>query len=153
MSQLTQFMPPPEAYKSEIGSLPTMCQVHNGAYVSLLAPEKADYRLLPREDYHVYITRSTSHCAYARQTQANRKKKKQKRKEENGKEKKGKEGKERKEKRTEKGKERKDKTRRGSKEARKGKTLNRHTTRMKIRGSVVSLTLSPLETLFGDKFT
>ena len=37
-SQLTQFMPPPETYKSEIGSQPTTCQVHTGAYVSLLAP-------------------------------------------------------------------------------------------------------------------
>ena len=43
ISQLTQFMPPPETYKSEIGSLPTMCQVHAGAYVSLLAPGKTDY--------------------------------------------------------------------------------------------------------------
>ena len=38
ISQLTQFMPPPEAYKSEIGSQSTMCQVHAGAYVSLLTP-------------------------------------------------------------------------------------------------------------------
>ena len=38
ISQLTQFMPPPETYKSEIGSQSTMCQVHTGAYVSLLAP-------------------------------------------------------------------------------------------------------------------
>ena len=43
-SQLTQFMPPPETYKSEIGSQSTMCQVHGaGAYVSLLAPGKTDY--------------------------------------------------------------------------------------------------------------
>ena len=40
ISQLTQFMPPPETYKSEIGGQPTMCQVHTGAYVSLLAPGK-----------------------------------------------------------------------------------------------------------------
>ena len=32
ISQLTQFMPPPETYKSEIGSQSTMCQVHTGAY-------------------------------------------------------------------------------------------------------------------------
>ena len=38
ISQLTQFMPPPEKYKNEIGSQPTMCQVHTGANVSLLAP-------------------------------------------------------------------------------------------------------------------
>ena len=43
MSQQTQFMPPPETYKSEIGSQSTMCQVHTGAYVSLLAPGKTDY--------------------------------------------------------------------------------------------------------------
>ena len=43
MSQLTQFMPPPETYKSEIGSQSTMCQVHAGAYVSFLAPGKTDY--------------------------------------------------------------------------------------------------------------
>ena len=42
ISQLTQFMSPPETYKSEIGSQPTMCQVHTGAYVSLLAPGKTD---------------------------------------------------------------------------------------------------------------
>ena len=38
-----QFMPQPETYKSEIGSQSTMCQVHTGAYVSLLAPGKTDY--------------------------------------------------------------------------------------------------------------
>ena len=48
-------MPPPETHKSEIGSQPTMCQVHTGgAYISLLAPGKTDYytachpRRLPR---------------------------------------------------------------------------------------------------------
>ena len=44
ISQLTQFMPPPETYKSEIGSQSTMCQVHTGAYASLLAPGKTDVR-------------------------------------------------------------------------------------------------------------
>ena len=38
ISQLTQFMPPPETYKSKIGSQSTMCQVQTGAYVSLLTP-------------------------------------------------------------------------------------------------------------------
>ena len=33
---MTQFMPPPETYESEIGSQPMMCQVHTGAYVSIL---------------------------------------------------------------------------------------------------------------------
>ena len=47
-------MSPPETYKSEIGSQPTMCQVHIGAYVSQVVPGKTDYnRLLPKEDYHV----------------------------------------------------------------------------------------------------
>ena len=36
ISQLTQFMPPPETYKSEIGSQSTMWQVHTGAYAPLL---------------------------------------------------------------------------------------------------------------------
>ena len=49
-------MPPPEANKSGIGSQPTMCQVHTGAHVSLLAPEKptiprATQERLPRGYY------------------------------------------------------------------------------------------------------
>ena len=69
-------MPPPETYKSEIGSQPTMCQVHTGAYISLLAPGKkptiplAAQERLPR----IYIARSIYHYAYARQTQVNCKK-------------------------------------------------------------------------------
>ena len=43
ISQLTQFMPPPETYKSEIGSQSTMCQVQAGAYVSLLTPGETKY--------------------------------------------------------------------------------------------------------------
>ena len=81
--QLTQFMPPPETYriKREIGSQPTMCQVHTGAYVSLLAPGKTDYTAChPRNTTHVYIARSTYRYAYARQTQVNRKKETKKRK-------------------------------------------------------------------------
>ena len=82
-----------------------MCQVHTGAYVSLLAPGKNDYevyRLPPRKDYHECITCSTCHYAYARQTQANWKNKQRK-------EKKKKERKENKRKRKRKRKERKDK--------------------------------------------
>ena len=49
-----------------------MCQVHTGAYVSLLAPGKTDYDRLPlKKDYHVYITRGIYHYAYAQQTQVN----------------------------------------------------------------------------------
>ena len=44
ISQLTQFMPPPETYKkSEIGSQSTMCQVQAGSYVSLLTPGETKY--------------------------------------------------------------------------------------------------------------
>ena len=43
ISQLTQFMPPPETYKSEIGSQYTMCQVQAGAYVSLFTPGETKY--------------------------------------------------------------------------------------------------------------
>ena len=43
ISQLTQFMPPPETYKSEIGSQSTMCQVQAGAYVSLLTRGETKY--------------------------------------------------------------------------------------------------------------
>ena len=65
-----------------------MCQVHTGAYVSLLAPEKTDYYTAshPRKTTkYVYITRSIYHYAYARQTQVNWKKKTKKRKEDKGK--------------------------------------------------------------------
>ena len=64
-----------------------MCQVHTGAYVSLLAPEKPTIPLAPREGYHVYtLARGTCHSAYARQTQVNwkkRNKEKKKRREKN----------------------------------------------------------------------
>ena len=58
ISQLTQFMPPPDTYKSEIGSRSTMCPVHTGAYVSLLTPGETDYTAChPRKTTtHVYIT-------------------------------------------------------------------------------------------------
>ena len=49
-----------------------MCQVQAGAYVSLLTPGETKYvRLPPKEDYHVYITRSIYHYAYARQAYVN----------------------------------------------------------------------------------
>ena len=92
-----------------------MCQVHTGAYVSLLAPGKTNYvykyRLPPKKDYHVHITCSTYDYAYARQAQVNWKEGTKIRKEEKGKERKGKErkGKEKK------GKERTGKERNGKK--------------------------------------
>ena len=53
ISQLTQFMTPPETYKikSKIGSQPTMCQVHTVAYVSLLTHGETDYTAC-----HLFIT-------------------------------------------------------------------------------------------------
>ena len=66
-------MPPPEKHiKSEIGSQLEMCQVHTGAYVSLLAPGNTDFTAchpVETTTYQVYITCSTYHYAYARQTQ------------------------------------------------------------------------------------
>ena len=65
-----------------------------GAYVSLLAPVKNRlYRLPPKKDYHVYITRSIYRYAYARQAQVNWKKETKKRKEDEGKERKEKKAK------------------------------------------------------------
>ena len=64
-------MHPPETYKSEIGSQFTMCQVHTGAYVSLLAPGKTDYTACHPRKTTTYSTRSIYYYAYARQTQVN----------------------------------------------------------------------------------
>ena len=62
-------MPPPETYKSEIVSGPYRCiRLITSAWKNRL------YRLLPKKDYHVYITRSIYPYAYARQTQVNWKK-------------------------------------------------------------------------------
>ena len=52
ISQLTQFMSPPETYKSEIGSQSTMCEVHTGAYVSILTPGETDYNTACHPDYN-----------------------------------------------------------------------------------------------------
>ena len=75
ISQLTQFMPPTETYKSEIGSQSTMCQVYTGAYVSLRARGKTDYTACHPRKTTTYILHVVSmHYAYARQTQVNWKK-------------------------------------------------------------------------------
>ena len=59
-----------------------MCQVHTGAYVSLLAPGKTDYTAChPRKTTTYNITRSIYHYTYARQTQVNWKKETKKEKE------------------------------------------------------------------------
>ena len=62
ISQLTQFMPPPETYKSETGSQPTICQVHTGACVSLLAPGKSDYTACHPKKTTTYILISQLEC-------------------------------------------------------------------------------------------
>ena len=70
ISRLTQFMPPPETYKSEIGRQSTMCQVHAGAYVSLLTPRETNYSdCHPRKTttYISHVVSITTHYAYARQ--------------------------------------------------------------------------------------
>ena len=58
-------MPPPETYKSEIGSQSTMCQVQAGACVSLLAPGKTDYNTAchPRKTttYILHVVSITTH--------------------------------------------------------------------------------------------
>ena len=64
ISQLTQFMPPPETYKSEIGNQSTMCQVQAGAYVSLLTPGETKYSdCYPRKTstYILHVVSITPH--------------------------------------------------------------------------------------------
>ena len=118
ISQLTQFMPSPATCESEIGSQPTLCQVHTGAYFSLLAPRRTDSTAChPRKTTtYIYCTKYLS--LHMRTTDASQSEKKKQRKEEKVKGRKDKkaekeEGKERKEKTRS---ARKDKTRRGSKE-------------------------------------
>ena len=57
-------MPPPKTYKSGIWSQPTTCQVHTGAYVSLLAPGKTYYTAChPRKTtaYILHVVPITTH--------------------------------------------------------------------------------------------
>ena len=57
-------MPPPETYKSEIGSQSTMCQVHTGAYISLLTPGETNYSdCHPRKTttYILHVVSITTH--------------------------------------------------------------------------------------------
>ena len=109
ISQLTQFMPPPETYKKQ--NRASAYDVPGPYWCTRLATrawKNRLYRLPPKKDYHVYITRSACHYwANARQTQVNWKKETKKRKYKENKrqesEKRKRKGKERK------GKERKDK--------------------------------------------
>ena len=76
-------MPPPETYKSEIGSRFTMCQVHAGEYVSLLAPGKTDYTAChPRKTttHILHVVPITTHT-HNRRKSIGKKKQTKKRKE------------------------------------------------------------------------
>ena len=84
-------MPPTETYKSEIGSQPTMCQAHAGAYVSLLAPGKTDYtacHLRKTTTYILHVVPITTHTHDRRKSIG--KKKQRKEKQDKGKERKDK---------------------------------------------------------------
>ena len=89
ISQMTQFMPPPGTYKSEMGSQPTICQVHAGAYVSLLAPGKTDYTACHPRESTTYILHEVPIAAHAHDRRKSIGKQKQ-RKEKERKERKGK---------------------------------------------------------------
>ena len=57
-------MPPPETFKSEIGSQSTMCRVQTGAYVSLLTPGETKYSdCHPRKTttYILHVVSITTH--------------------------------------------------------------------------------------------
>ena len=126
ISQLTQFMPPAETHKSEIGSQSTVCQVYTWCIrLITCAWKKRLYRLPPKKDYHVCIKRSIYHYAYARQTKVKWKKKtrtnkKRKERKENRRKRKKKSKKEKQEKQEKKRQEKQEKARQEEK-ARKGK--------------------------------
>ena len=105
ISQLTQFMPPPETCKSEIGSQPMMCQVHARAYVSLLAPGETNYSdcyPMKTTTYIIHVVSITTHTHDRRKSIGEKKQTKEKKI-------KGKERKEKKTERNEKGKKREEK--------------------------------------------
>ena len=82
ISQLTHFMPPPETYKGEIGSQPTMCQVQAGAYVSLLTPGETNYSdCHPRKTttYILHMVSITTHTHDRRVSQLEKVNKEKKR--------------------------------------------------------------------------
>ena len=88
--------------------------MHTSHYSRL---EKPTIPLATQKDYHVYITRSIYHYAYARQTQVKWKRETQNKKEDKGKERKEKKA----EKENEKGKERKEKSRKARKSKKTGR--------------------------------
>ena len=118
-------MPPKtETSKSEIGRQPTKCQVHTGAYVSLLAPGKTDYTAChPRKNttYILHVVLITTHTHDRRKSvgkKKQRKEKKIKERKEKTRKRKNEKGKEIREKTRKAGR---DKTRRESKERKREK--------------------------------
>ena len=124
ISQLTQFMPQPETYKSEIGSQSTMCQVQAGAYVSLLTPGETKYsdcHPSKTTTYILHVVSITTHT-HDRHTSIGEKET-QKRKEDKGKERNEKKNETRRKRQAKRRKrqEKQDKTRQESKEKRREK--------------------------------
>ena len=64
--------------QSEIGSQPTMCQVHTGAHVSLLAPGKTDYtaRHARTTTYILHVVPITTHMHDRRKSIGKKKRRK-----------------------------------------------------------------------------
>ena len=121
ISQLTQFMPPPETYnKNEIGRQPTMCQVHTGAYISLLAPGQTDYSAACHQrkttTYVIHVLPITTHTHDRRKSIGEEKQRKEK-----------------------KIKERKEKTRKRKNEKRNGKTRQENTRGSKEKNDITVL--------------
>ena len=127
ISQLTQLMPPQETYITEIGSQSTMCQIHTGAYVSLLAPGETDYytacHLRKTTTYILHVVSITTDTHDRRKSTGGKKRRKEKKmkEKEEKRRKRDKKIKRKMERRetTKTRKAREDKTRRGSKERRK----------------------------------
>ena len=81
ISQLTQFMPPQEPYKSEVGSQSTMCLVQAGAYVSQLTPGETNYSdRHPRKTttYVLHVVSTTTHTHDRRKSIGEREERKEK---------------------------------------------------------------------------
>ena len=123
ISQLTQFMPPPETYKSEIRSQSTMCQVHAGAYVSLLTPGETNYsdcHPIKTTTYIFHVLSITTHTHDRRKSIGDKKQRKDKKiKERKEKRRKRNQTKKARKEKKKTRKAKKDKTKRGSKARKK----------------------------------
>ena len=104
-------MPPPETYKSEIGSQSTMCQVQAGAYVSFLTPGETNYSDCHPRKTTTYTLHVVPVSLRIRTTNASQLEKNRQTKEDKGKERKDKQADKRK---------RKGKKRENTRKARKG---------------------------------